>query len=120
MTTDRLKEIVCEELQFNSRIAHCNNYCHQVNNSTPPQNPSINTVVFLPCNVGDNLYRQDGIWECVGFDCDQTGNWRVKLRKEAELYSEKNYYHTRMVFGAFGKTVFTSREEYERNHNNQK
>lgn len=82
-------------------------------NSTLPQEPSVNAVV-LPCKVGDSLYRQDGIWDCTGFDCDQNGTWRVKLRKETERYSEKNYYHTRMVFGAFGKTVFTSREEYEK------
>ena len=78
-------------------------------NSTPPHEPSINAII-LPCKVGDNLYRQDGIWKCVGFDCDQTGSWRVKLRKD-----EGNHYlQTRMVFGSFGKTVFTSKEEYEK------
>jgi len=78
-------------------------------NSTPLQKPSVNAVI-LPCKVGDSLYRQDGIWQCVGFDCDQTGNWRVKLRKD-----ESNHYlQTRMVFGSFGKTVFTSKEEYEK------
>ena len=78
-------------------------------NSTPPQEPSINAII-LPCKVGDNLYRQDGIWKCVGFDCDQNGIWRVKLRKDVSNY----YLQTRMVFGSFGKTVFTSKEEYEK------
>lgn len=82
-------------------------------NSEQPQEPSINAVI-LPCKVGDFLYRKDGIWECIGFDCDQNGTWRVKLRKETEMYSEKNYYYTRMVFGAFNKTIFTSREKCEK------
>lgn len=73
-----------------------------------------NNTITLPCKVGDTLYRQDGIWKCVGFDCDQNGTWRVKLRKEAETHGDINYYYTRMVFGAFGKTVFTSREECEK------
>lgn len=77
--------------------------------------PSVNAIV-LPCKVGDNLYRQDGIWECTGFDCDQSGTWRVKLRKDYYYHTttSSNYLYTRMVFGAFGKTVFTSKEEYER------
>jgi len=75
-------------------------------------------IIVLPCKVGDTLYRQDGIWECMGFDCDQTGNWRVKLRQDnaRNLYNKNcnNYLYTRMVFGAFGKTIFTSKEDFEK------
>lgn len=77
-----------------------------------------NNTVTLPCKVGDMLFRKDGMWECIGFDCDETGNWRVKLRQDnaKNLYNKNcnNYLYTRMVFGSFGKTVFTSREEYEK------
>ena len=74
--------------------------------------------IALPCAVGDTLFRKDGMWECVGFDCAHTGSWRVKLRQDIShdlsIKNPNNYLYTRMVFGSFGKTVFTSREELEK------
>ena len=77
--------------------------------------PSINAIT-LPCKVGQYLFRDDGVWKCIGFDCDQTGTWRVKLRKDYYYYTttSSNYLYTRVVFNSFGKTVFTSREEYKK------
>lgn len=66
-------------------------------------------TIKLPCKIGQTLYREDGLWQCQGFDCDEQGTWRVKLRREAE----GGYYYTRMVFGSFGKKIFASKEEYE-------
>lgn len=73
-----------------------------------------NKLVILPCKVRDTLYRKDGIWECVGFECDQNNLWKVKLRKPAPKYNYNNYFYTRVSFNSFGKTVFTSKEEYEK------
>lgn len=70
-------------------------------------------TIKLPCKIGQTLYREDGLWQCQGFDCDEQGTWRVKLRREAE----GGYYYTRMVFGSFGKKIFTSKDDCEKvNH----
>jgi hypothetical protein len=68
--------------------------------------------VELPCNVGDTVYRKDGAWNVVGFDCNRGGGWSVKLERWKDQFRD---YHesTRAVFKSFGKTVFLTREEAE-------
>lgn len=65
-------------------------------------------AVELPCKVGDMVYRKDGVWNVVGFDCDRTGSWRVKLERWKDQFRD---YHesTKVVFGSFGKTMFLTR-----------
>lgn len=67
-------------------------------------------AVELPCKVGDMVYRKDGAWNVVGFECDRTGSWRVKLERWKDQFWD---YHesTKVVFKSFGKTVFLTSEE---------
>ena len=75
---------------------------------------SIPTVdaVELPCKVGDMVYRKDGAWNVVGFECDRGGSWKVKLERWKDWFRD---YHesTKVSFKSFGKTVFLTREEAE-------
>ncbi len=72
--------------------------------------------ITLPCRLGDTLYREDGIWECIGFECDQNGLWKAYLRKPNPNSSDNcfKYFYCRETFDSFGKTVFESKEECEK------
>lgn len=69
-------------------------------------------AVELPCRVGDMVYRKDGSWNVVGFECDRGGSWKVKLERWKDWFRD---YHerTKVSFKSFGKTVFLTREEAE-------
>lgn len=73
-------------------------------------------TITLPCKLGDALYREDGMWECIGFECDQNGLWRVKLRKPNPNGSDNffKYFYCRETFDSFDKTIFASKEECEK------
>lgn len=73
--------------------------------------PAVDAVIF-PCKVGDMVYRKDGAWNVVGFECDRSGSWRVKLERWKDQFWD---YHerTKVVFKSFGKTVFLTSEEAE-------
>lgn len=72
--------------------------------------------ITLPCRLGDMLYRKDGIWECIGFECDQNGLWKVNLRQLNPNGSDNcfKYFYCREAFDSFDKTVFISKEECEK------
>ena len=71
--------------------------------------PTVDAVVF-PCKIGDTVHRKDGSWDVVGFECDRTGSWKVKLERWKNQFRD---YHetTKVSFKSFGKTVFLTREE---------
>lgn len=57
---DTLKEIVCESLQDDECIGHCNHpYCYKVN--AVVDNLMKHNVVLAPCAVGDTVYYISGI-----------------------------------------------------------
>lgn len=69
-------------------------------------------AVELPCKVGDMVYRKDGAWNVVGFECNRGGGWRVKLERWKNQFRDCHE-TTKVVFNSFGKTVFLTREEAE-------
>ena len=66
--------------------------------------------VELPCQIGDTAHKKDGAWNVVGFECDRSGSWRVKLERWKDEFLD---YHviTKIVFKSFGKSVFLTSEE---------
>ena len=57
---DTLKEIVCESIQEDDCIAHCNYpHCHKVNAIV--DNLIKYNVILAPCAVGDTVYYITGI-----------------------------------------------------------
>ena len=66
-------------------------------------------AVEMPCKIGDMVHRKDGTWDVVGFECDRTGSWRVKLERWKDQFRD---YHetTKVSFKSFGKTVFLTKE----------
>ena len=67
-------------------------------------------AVEMPCKIGDMVHRKDGQWTVVGFECDRTGSWRVKLERWKDRFCD---YHetTKVLFKSFGKTVFPTSKE---------
>lgn len=68
------------------------------------------TLIDLPCKVGDKVYRKDGAWQVVGFECNRANGWKVKLERWKDRFLD---YHetTKVVLSAFGKTVFLTEAE---------
>lgn len=66
--------------------------------------------VELPCKVGDMVHRKDGAWNVVGFECDRSSSWKVKLERWKDQFWD---YHetTKIVFKSLGETAFLSDEE---------
>ena len=66
--------------------------------------------VELPCKICDRVHRKDGMWDVVGFECDRSNSWRVKLERWKDQFVD---YHesTKVVFKSFGITVFRTSEE---------
>ena len=57
---DTLKELVCEAIQEDDCIAHCNYpHCHKVNSVV--DNLIKHNVILAPCAVGDTVYYISGI-----------------------------------------------------------
>ena len=57
---DTLKELVCEAIQEDDCIAHCNYpHCHKVNSVV--HNLIKHNVIIAPCKVGDTVYYISGI-----------------------------------------------------------
>ena len=57
---DTLKEIVCEAIQEDECIAHCNYpHCHKVNSVV--DNLIKHNIIIAPCKVGDTVYYITGI-----------------------------------------------------------
>lgn len=60
MMRDTLKEIICEAIQEEDCIAHCNYpHCHKVNSVV--DNLIKHNVIIAPCSVGDTVYYISGI-----------------------------------------------------------
>lgn len=68
------------------------------------------TIIELPCKVGDTVYKKDGAWTVVGFDCNLVNSWKVKLERWKNKYLDEHE-TTKVVFSSFGKTVFFTEEE---------
>ena len=68
------------------------------------------TIIELPCKVGDIVYKKDGAWTVVGFDCNLVNSWKVKLERWKNKYLDEHE-TTKVVFSSFGKTVFFTEEE---------
>lgn len=68
------------------------------------------TLIELPCKVGDKVYRKDGVWNVVGFECDRANGWKVKLERWADKFLDLHQ-TTKVVFSALGKTVFLTEKE---------
>ena len=68
------------------------------------------TIIELPCKVGDIVYKKDGAWTVVGFDCNLVSSWKVKLERWKNKYLDEHE-TTKVVFSSFGKTVFFTEEE---------
>lgn len=66
--------------------------------------------VELPCKVDDIVYKKDGAWTVVGFDCNLVNSWKVKLERWKNKYLDEHE-TTKVVFSSFGKTVFFTEEE---------
>ena len=68
------------------------------------------TLIDLPCKVGDTVYRKDGAWQVVGFECNRANGWLVKLERWKDRFLDCHE-TTKVVFSAFGKTVFPTEAE---------
>lgn len=71
-----------------------------------------NEVFIIPLPIGSRVYRKDGWWFVFGYDCDNVGTWRVKLKRE-NGGCVGNTEYARPLVSCFGKTFFLTREEYE-------
>ena len=71
--------------------------------------PTVDAVI-LPCEIGDMVHRKDGSWNVVGFECDRSGSWKVKLERWKDRFMD---YHesTKVSFKSFGETVFLTSKE---------
>jgi len=69
-------------------------------------------IFVIPLPIGSRVYRKDGWWTVFGYDCDNVGDWRVKLKRETDKYVS-NVEYARPLVSCFGKTFFATQEEYE-------
>ena len=77
-----------------------------------------NGVIVLPCKVGDTVWtisrvnKAVSMYKVAGFL--HTGAfWKVRIVKEIQSWVGNKTEHKYVAFGAFGKTVFFTREEAE-------
>ena len=74
---------------------------------------TLNKIIELPCKVGDKVYRKDGSWVVVGFECNRANGWKVKLERWKNRFLDCHE-TTKVVFSSFGKTVFLTKSEAEK------
>ena len=75
-------------------------------------------VIVLPCKAGDTVWtisrvnKAVSMYKVAGFL--HTGAfWKVRIVKEIQSWVGNKTEHKYVAFGAFGKTVFFTREEAE-------
>ena len=119
---DRLTELICENIQTDECVAHCNHpYCDKCKNLADYLLE--NGVIVPPCKVGDTVYRviemgtgihfkqvgRCGIGHSQGYKivpCEE----KIKRFIRTVEVSKNNFFD---ICENFGKTVFLTREEAE-------
>lgn len=57
-------------------------------------------IVCLPCKLGELVKINNELWNVVGFECNEVGAWRVKLRCFKDQFRD-SYKYKKILFKNF-------------------
>ena len=109
--TDKLVDLICESMQEDDCIAHCNHPpCHKC--KMIAERLIANGVIALPCKAGDivwfNTYKNNAT-ECIGIQPHKIDRIDISF-----VCDTAKVIPTRIPDWSIGKTVFLTKEEAEK------